>query len=345
MQIKNLLRAGSRSRKVVLVTGTLVALIAVCATAYAVYQHQKKGTPQYSMQQLRIAMKDKDFEVFKQYFDFTSIESNFLPRLNAKYTQYSPAQENPWADQNNASQLKANFESGYYMSLTGRFSSNDVQSTGIKTGILTGFLDSNPTFKITAGVATAKYVYRNYASANSQNYPTYNFTFVLQQTGGAWKIVDIQGIEDTIGSYGDDQQRLADIQTIGTAVNAYLDKKSLPSLDVQNWRSVLARNYQTEQGTNNVLPEDPLSAYGNKYSFAIQDASSSDRHEYVIKSNLSALSNNVFSSIAYNGMTIVQVINKISKGTGVVLGLDCRAPAYCYLGWGVGSDWQKLLTK
>lgn len=334
------------NKKVIIVLA--IAIVLLATVAYFGYQYWLRGTPQYSFAQMQLAAKDHDTTTFNKYFDAGSIFDNLWPRARSVYATYL-SQSSVSALQrsiamatfdNQSSTSKQSFETATYDYVIGK-SSNNSQSETSKS--IFDVMGNKPAFSVNNGTATFSFTYENYGSKNPQNYPVYKFNVVMQQQDDRhWKVVDIQGMEDRVYTTADAIRLNAVGMIIADLVHSYVTTEQRPYLDDNNWQTVLA-NYAAEQRAMTTFPTDPLSSYGNAYTFAITNADSSTTYEYIIKANLSTITSPAFQSVSYSGFGYNDIIKKISNENNIVLNLDCNSPAFCYPGFGSDSAWAKLL--
>lgn len=333
------------------IVSVLFVVILIFAIFFS-YTYWVKGTPAYSFQQMQSAFKNHDTSAFNKYFDANSVFNNYWPRLKIQFSE-AINQDQSTTDfskqlaiatfNNSATTTEQGVENNIYEEVLGKPRSN---SNEIRSSALDSIFTSKLVFTVkNNGVATADFTHENYAYKNPQNYPVYKLKIIMQQQGDrTWKVTDIQGFEDIMGSTISDVTRQTDAYTIGDLVSKYIKDSSTPILDSNNWRTVLT-DYANRKGQNINLPEDPLISYSdaNKYVFATANADSLKKYTYLVRVKMSTLDNDIFKSSAYNDLNYVDFISKISGGNNMILGVDCSRPAFCYLGWGLDSSWQKIL--
>ena len=333
----------------------IIAIVILCIAFFS-YNYWKQGTPEYSFQQAQKAFSNHDTITFSQYFDSSEVFGNYWTRLIEQNTKAisedtSSSQFQKAIDitnlNNSSSTQKTAFANDIYNDVTGK---NYVNQPGEYVQFpMKGILTSNLQFiKVNNGVAYANFIYQNYGAKNPQNYPVYNLKVMMtQQSDRHWKVTDIQGYEDANNYAVMDVVREQDIQTIGNLINQYIDDSKQPILDANNWRPVLG-NYALTKGQT-LLPEDPVALYSdaNKYVFAISNADSLQNYTYIIRAKLGTITDGAFQTITNinnTNLTYLQLLEKISGGTNSILGVDCSPPAYCYMSFGNGSSWLKLLS-
>ncbi len=318
------------------------------------FNYWQKGTPSYSFKQLQSAFNNHDTEKFNKYFDTDQIFESYFKRNSAKIIdQIKLTSDSEFAKEfqiaqvnSSATTSKQSFEQQIYDNVSGKIIRNEDSSE--YKGFLSIFLNSKPKFNVNDKVATANVLFENYTFNNPDNYPVYNFKVIFkQQDDGFWKITDIQGYEDyTTGI--DDYIREKDLKiTLGNLINGYISDGEKPTLTNDNWRKVL-KNYSNKIGGASFLPEDPIASYSdkNKYQFTIINADSLKNYSYVLRAKFSTIDNTVFKRNAFLNLSYSDTYKRLGNGDiKNVLSLDCTAPAYCYSGWGLDSDWQKVLTK
>jgi len=334
----------------------IVMLLVLAGIGYYTYVYWQEGTPEYSFKEMQLAYKDHDTNEFDRYFNTDSVFNNVWPRLVAIDSGYilkdnteSALEQQINIDEveSHATTTQAALENEVYDKVLGKADVDANNSAEYARGFLTDVLGSTSTFTIQDGVASMNVVYENYAVQNAQNYPVYDFKIIMtQQKDRHWEVTDIQGLEDDYVGEVSDLQRIDDMSTIGALVNKYLTAGQQPLLDNANWRSELS-SYALSQDQTTSLPEDPLASYSdsNKYAFAISNADSSTTYEYVIRAKLSTISSSAFQGQYFADLSYTDAIKKLSGGNNILLGIDCNAPAYCYLGWGNDTDWSKSFNQ
>jgi hypothetical protein len=323
----------------------IVIIVVIAVLGYFGYEYWYQGTPQYSFAQMQQAMKNHDTAEFNEYFNTDSVFNNMWPRARSEYATYYAHSESTFQQSidlatldNQSSTNKQEFETQIYDYVTGKGGGSESE---VKQSFFQQ-MGSNPSFSVNAGTATFNFIYENYTSQNPQNYPIYKLTVVMQPNGHRWEVTDIQGVEDLFTTTLADTIRLNAIQSVipGLA-NAYIIAGQQPYLTNNNWQTVLA-SYGVQQGATTTFPEDPLSSYGNAYSFAILNGNSLKNFEYVVKANLATVTD-MSNPNAWNGLTYGQLLKDLSGGTNMVLGIDCNPPAYCQFYWGNDSTWAQTL--
>lgn len=207
--------------------------VLIMGGSYFGYQYWKKGTPEYSFQQLRDTLKNHDTSAFEKYYDAEEISNNIWPRIKSKYLDYYSAnsssaliREVALAQLDNMEKtFKESFKNSFYEWVRGNSGGPNVNLEA-KVAVIAAFLDSKPIFKTRAdGTVSTNFDYQSSASKNLQ----LNFVF-KQQKDRQWKITDVQGFEDIFtADLGKEQResrdalRLANIAQIQLALELSFD--------------------------------------------------------------------------------------------------------------------------
>lgn len=237
----------NKNKRIIILFGVIVIVI---ISGYFSYQYWRKGTPEYSIQQLQKSMMDHNANGALRFFDTDSVANNIWPRYKVKYqTLYSFNYLTSAYIDSQEKDFKEVIKNAWYDLFRGQISA----TTTISGTMNTLFNDKN-NFIINNGTVTKNITYQKTDSDLK-----YEFNFVLeQQSNRSWRIIDIQGFEDfTIKSVSQNDNK----------VNAPESQSSPPSK--KTWHTVYTITTGTSKNTS------PFTIKGNQWR-VVWDCKSSE---------------------------------------------------------------------
>lgn len=291
-------------KSIIIYTSVFLVLIIVGVSIYFVHDYQYKGSVEYSISQLATAFSNQNTVLVAKYFDQDSVVNNFW---NSYIGLSYAANQNAFTSAITDSQEK-NTKSNMHNDWQKVFNSKTDNKT-IYYALMQEFFADRNLFTINGGIASKKITYQR------DNSVVYVFTFILtQQSDRTWKITDIQGLSDYMARFYADNTRVANLQTIKQLLVAYQNEyHTLPTVDLLE--SDLANTqfdikYQLNQSSIGSILQDPLSNYGNKYIYAVDNVSIP---KYFV----------VEAKISHDNTTLAAY----SESTSTVYGVDCTFPS------------------
>ena len=234
-----------------------VAVLILGVVGYLGFNYWQKGTPKYSINQLRMAFQNKDATSAQRYVDIDSIFNNYWPRIKAKVSQVY--NNNPIASlimaglENRKSESQDDFKNTFYENTRGK-------GEGLLLGIMTQiFAIKKPIFVINGDTAILKIDY-HHKSYNKN----YGLDIILsRQADKTWKIIDIQGLEDimvtALSMVPRDNTRISSLSQFRAGVELYFDDNK----EYPNSLNLLYPKYLIK------ISVDPLDNTPYKYAYSI----------------------------------------------------------------------------
>jgi hypothetical protein len=292
--------------------GTIIFIIVAGFCGYYFYNnYQYKGSVEYSVSQLAVAFNSQNTVLIAQYFDVNSVVDNFWNGYEGELSSYSADQNaltsTAIGDQENTT--KSSMLNGWQQMFNSKTSNETIYYSLIEKF----FADQTP-FVINGNTASKKIGYLVDGGV------MYVFTFILtQQSDRTWKITDIQGMDDYFTRYYADNTRVSDLQAIQSLLAAYQeDNHTLPtpdSLNIDLTNTQFDIKYQLSQSSVGAILQDPLSVYGNKYIYAVDNE---NNPKYFV----------IEAKITHDNTTLAAQ----SEYTTTIFGVDCSFPSSFCLG-------------